>query len=229
MFSHSRRPPLTLIVGILLFLASLAPGQEVLNTLPIESTLSPDIPIPPRPSEPVLDNAHFLGSEALKNLNDTLSAAARDHGVHVFVLIVPSLPKNNLAPFTKRVTQEWTKGLFGAVLVFDDGTGVLAIEKSEEFSKRFYEFELTTLIKEGTKVGKRPRLSREGLQYTARTVADSLRDLKARADREDRNALYTRMGVALFLIVTIALLAIPYFRRPPATGTAGETEHPDGS
>ena len=188
-------------------------GQELTNNLPFEKTERVDVLIPPRPMDHVLDNAHFLGSEARQSLVDLLAAHSREHGVNVFVLIVPSLPKNALETYTKQVTEIWTKDLFGGVVVFDDATGQVAIEKSEQVSKRFYEFELSVLLRDTMKPEKRPRLSRDGLVYTSKSIADALVKLKVRADDEDKQSFRRKAGLSIFLIILISSLVGVQFLR----------------
>lgn len=217
MLSSSRKHPLSIIAIGLLALSCIALAQDDLDVLPIDRNANTDLPIPPRPQQPVLDNAHFLSAEMLRAMNDSLSADARDFGLHVYVLTVPSLPKKTLESFTQRVAAEWTKGLFGAVIVFDDGTGIVAIEKSEAVSKRFYEFEITALLKDSMRSDKRPRLSRDGLKHTTTSMSNALKELKLRADREDTESFYTKIGVAGFAIMAILTLGtLQYFRNRPA-------------
>ena len=204
---------------------SLADPKNILNVMPIDLVPAFDFKIPPRPAGHVLDSAHFLTSEILQNLDDTLSQEAREHGVNIYLLTVPSLPKNALDPFTKKVAEAWTEGLFGAILVFDDETGRVAIQQSEKATKRFYEFELSRLLRDTMSSAKRPRLSREGLAHTTVGVKAALHELKMRANHEDRNSLWMRVGLALVGFLAILVGALEYFRRRPvASATSGETK-----
>ena len=164
----------------------------------------------------VLDNAHFLTPEILQRLDGILFQEAREHDVNIYLLTIASVQKNGLAPFTKQVASHWTKGLFGATIVFDDGTGHVAIEPSEMVTKRFYEFELSLLLQDSMSATKRPRLSREGLEYTTKGVKAALHELKMRANQEDRNSLLTRVGLTTVGFVALIVGAFEYFKRRPA-------------
>ena len=208
MLSLPRTTFLVLTIFFSLWFRS-AHGQSTLDTLVLDQDAKTNLPVPPRPSDFVLDSARFLGEETRRNLIESLSKEAKDHGVSVYLLTVPSLPKNGIGPFTKRVAEEWTKDLFGAVVVFDDGTGLVSIERSELVSKRFYEFEFAAILRESMRLGKRPRLSRDGLFHTMKSVSAALSELKLRANKEDRDSLYTKIAagsLALLAVLTIGVL-----------------------
>ncbi len=196
---------------------SLADRKDVLNTLPIELTTVFDFKIPPRPDGHVLDTAHFLTVETKQSLEDELSLEARNHGVNIYLLTVPSVQKNALEPFTQKVSQTWTKGLFGATLVFDDGTGKVAIQQSEDVAKRFYEFELSLLLKDTNNLTKRPKLSRDGLENTTKSVKTALHELKMRANREDRKSRLTMWGTAIIGAVAAFFGVFGYLHRRSGT------------
>ena len=209
-----------------LALAEDAPSRgdslEVLNAFPIELTKVFDFKIPPRPAGHVLDTAHFLTPETLQSLEASLSREAVDYGVEIYLLTVPTVAKNTLEPFTQAVTREWTKDLFGAVLVFDDRTGLVSIEQSDVVKKRFYEFELSRLLRETASSAKRPKLSRAGLEHTTLAVKGALHELKMRANREDRNTLLTRVGLCVLGILAVMVGGIEYIRNRPASERKGK-------
>ena len=198
---------------------SLSDSKDILNLMPIELTRVFEFKIPPRPTSHVLDTASFLTPELLHSLEDTLSKESREHGVDIYLLTVPSVQKKALEPFTQQVAETWMKGLFGATIVFDDGTGQVAIQQSEVVTKRFYEFELTALVRDTMSTTKRPRLSREGLEHTTLSMKTALHELKSRANREDRNSLLTRVGLTIVTLVSVLLGAFEYYRvRKPSSG-----------
>ena len=211
---------------------SLANSKDILNIMPIELAPKFDFKIPSRPAGHVLDNAHFLTPEILQRLDDTLSQEAREHRVDVYLLTVPSLQKGALDPFTKQVGEAWTKGLFGATIVFDDETGHVAIEASDKLVSRFYEFELSALLRDSMSSKKRPRLSREGLEHTTNSVRTAVHELKMRANKEDHNSFLTQVGLAIVGIVAALVGTFEYFRRRPAgrvtsVATTSETPSPE--
>ena len=217
--SKKRCSPAFCIYLILLAgLRCLALDSDKLNTLPVDSSKAYDFKIPSRPGGHVLDTAHFLTQETLKRLDDALSKEAHDHGVNVYLLTVPSVQKDTLNPFTQRVAEQWITGLFGATIVFDDETGRVAIQQSDLVTKRFYEFELSVLLKDTMNTSKRPRLSREGLEHTAVSVKTALHELKDRVDHEDRNSRLMRVGLGIVGLFAVLVGVFEYFRRRPAAG-----------
>jgi uncharacterized membrane protein YgcG len=195
---------------------------DVLETLPIELPKVFDFKIPPRPAGHILDTANFLTPEVLKRLDDELSQEAKAHGVSIYVLTVPSVPKNGFDAFTEKMSEAWMGGLFGAMIVFDDGTGQVSVQPSDEVTKRFYDFELSVLLRDPMSVKNRPKRSREGLEHTTLTLKTALHELKLRADRDDRNSLLTKFGVTILCLLAVLWGAFEYYRRR----TSAEAETP---
>ena len=194
---------------------SLSNSPDVLNAMPIQPASGFNFKIPEKPPGHILDTAHFLQPEMLQRLDSALLQESQAHGVDVYLLTVPSVKKDTFDPFTRRVADAWTKDCFGAVIVFDDGTGNVAIQPSEKVAKRFYEFELSALLKDTMSTKKRPRLSRDGLEHTAMSVRDALHELKMRANREERNSLITQAGLAVVVLLAALSGAFAYFRQRP--------------
>lgn len=226
-FSHRifsfapRRLPSLFRVSFILFAAQtlgqdtglLGNSKNDINLLPNALTRNYNFKIPPRPEGHVLDSAHFLTQETLQSLENALSKEASENGVNIYLLTVPSVEKNTLDPFTKQVSETWTKGLFGATIVFDDGTGLVSIEQSDDVTKRFYDFELSRLLKDAMNTTKRPKLSRAGLEHTVLAVKAALHEFKMRADQADRKSARTRMGLIIGGVLGALLGAFEYFRR----------------
>ena len=202
-------------------ITSLADPKTILNAMPLDGPALA-FKIPPRPAGHILDNAHFLTQEMLLRLEGVLSQEARDNGVDIYLLTVPSVEKNTLEPFTEQVMKTWMNGLFGATIVFDDGTGRVSIGQSDVVTNRFYEYELSVLLRESMNSAKRPRLSRDGLEHTTMSVKAALHELKLRANHQDRNSLLMRAGLALIGLVGLLVGALEYFRRRPTAETTSE-------
>lgn len=191
---------------------------DTIDLLPDQLVKTYDFTVPPRPSGHVLDLAGFLQGNMLEKINAELAEASRDCGIEIYLLIVTSLKKDTLLPFTKEVCSAWTKGTFGAAIVFDDETGRVAIERSEVVAKRYYEFELSKLLKDRMNPEKRPRLSRDGLAYTTNSLRDAICVLKRRADDEDRRA-HIKQVVLLVVLICGSLVVFYLFRRKLVLGS----------
>lgn len=213
-FTLKASRPLWITGIILAHVCAFSWGQDdVLNTLPVDTASEFKFIIPPRPAGHILDSAHFLTEEIFNRLNTTLEKESKDAGVDVLLLVVPSLQKNSLDPFTQKVSEVWTSGLFGAVVVFDDGTGRVSIQQSENVTKRFYEFELSVLLKDSMGSKKRPRPSREGLEHTTLSTMSALHELKMRAETNDRDSKKKRVILATVGIIAVLLGIFEYSRR----------------
>lgn len=188
--------------------------------MPVQPAAGFDFKIPPKPQGHVLDSAHFLQPEIVQRLESALMQDSDGHRVDVYILTVPSIQKGAFEAFTRQVAVEWMKGLFGAVVVFDDGTGNVAVQPTEMVTKRFYEFELSALMKDTMSSKKRPRLSRDGLEHTAMSVKEALHELKMRADKEDRKSLVTQVVLGIVVLLAAVLGAFAYVRNRPAEETA---------
>ena len=198
---------------------SLRDSGDIINILPLDLPPKFNFKIPPKPATHVLDNADFLSAEKRAQLDAELTAVAQKDDVHVYVLVVPSVPKNGFEPFTIKVAEEWVTGIFGAVLIFDDATGALALQPSDEVTKRFYEFELSRLLDDQMSGKKRPRLSRDALEHSIHSVVKSLRELKARALQEERSSLNTRIVLGVLAVLVVGVIAFTYFRRTPTSSS----------
>lgn len=200
--------------------ASVSPDGRI-DLLPGQLSKEYKFDIPKRPEGRILDLAHFLPEDVRKRLDEELQQESRTNGADVYVLVVPSLAKDTLAPFTKQVSDAWMKDLFGAVIVFDDATGVLSIEESEKLTKNFYEFELARLLHDSMAPSKRPRLSRAGLEHTIVAVKDAVRELKGRADKAEHNSRNTQLGLGIVALAALLIGAFAFLRR--RSGNAGAT------
>lgn len=192
--------------------------QAAEKTLPIDAGAAFDLAIPERPAGHLLDSAKFLSPEIRERVDKVLSDEARNFAVDVYLLTVPSLKKNTLDPFTQLVAASWTKDQFGAVVVFDDGAGLVSIEASEAVKGRFPEYELSSLLREAMSDKKLPKRSLEGLEHTTMAVTAVLHDLKARVNREARNARITQLALAILVLFGLAVGVFEYYRRRPGPG-----------
>lgn len=195
------------------------PEGDVINAMPLEVAKPLKFPIPPRPPGHILDNANFIQPEMRQRLDEAFDNEAATSGAHVFLFTVPSVPRGTFEEITRRVAESWTKGLFGAVMVFDDGSGQLAVQPSTELTKRFYEFELSSLLTEELRTGERPRLSRDALELSAKSLLASLHELKMRANHEDRSSSRTRVGLAIVGLLGLVVGGFALFRRRPVNET----------
>lgn len=191
--------------------------QDTINLLPDQLVKIHDFTVPPQPSGHVLDLAGFFPGNMLDKIDAELLVASRDCGIEIYLLTVPSLKKDTLVPFTKEVCSVWTKGKFGAAIVFDDESGQVAIEQSDFVVKRFYEIELSKLLKDRMNPEKRPRLSRDGLVYATNSLRDSICVLKRRADDEDRRAHTKQVVLVAAALVLGCLVIFDLYRRKLAT------------
>ena len=94
------------------------------------------------------------------------------------------------------------------------------MQPSAELTKRFYEFELSSLLKSRLTAGERPRLSRDALELSTMSLLSSLHELKMRANREDRSSRRTRIGLAVVGLLGATVGGFALFRRRPVADTA---------
>lgn len=201
---------------------SLRDSKDVISLTPLEENQSAGLKVPDRPKGHVSDTTHFLSEEAFRTLEATLEEVAKTRNVHVYALIVSSIPKGSTTAFTKQVADDWMRNQFGAIVIFNDETGQVSIRQSEEVAARFYDFELSSLLQESMSTKKRPRASREGFVYTVLRVKDSICLLKDRAELQERKS--GRMKFYLGGACLVGLLAAGFglIRK-----TQGSPMHPD--
>lgn len=164
--------------------------------------------LPPRPLDPVLDTARVFTPEMLVQLNNALSQEGRNFGIHIFMLTQVATEKGDVEAVAQQAAAAWLHGEFGAVLVFDDSIGRLSIEPSDEFTKRFHEFQLKSTLVPLMGDAKREKFSHDRLAQMAIAVAGALRTLKVHGEREVRILRVEQIAFAIFMAGALLLLAL---------------------
>lgn len=105
----------------------------------------------------------------------------------------------------KRYANAWLPNSPGAVIVFDDETGLMSMEASKEAIRRFSEvsmhFKLTDAFGHSHESG----LSRERLEKAALATADVLTDLEAQYERERRRQMVANIIMGILAVAGVIL------------------------
>ena len=215
------RPPSTsrtfavALFAVLLALLSLPSAPAAEDPLSVNPTNTPSIippaphdPVPPAPAGLILDQAQVLRPEAAARLTARLDAA-RAADVHVYVVtfrtlgVPPSKQEDKLHTLAKDFAKAWTPKKVGAILLFDDEGGLMAVEFSPETDSRFAGFAVEAALKEPLTKIQETGLAREKLEQSAYVVADALVPLQAKWLKDTH-----RQHIASLIIGTVALLGI---------------------
>ena len=201
----------------LLILPSTAPAANSpldVNPLDGDTTVTPGAPavahdpVPPAPAALVLDQAKVFQPEAAARLSARL-AAARAADVHVYVATLRTLgvpaskQQDKLQTLAKDFAKAWSPEKVGAVLIFDDEGGLLAVELTPEADRRFAGFAVEAALKEPLSKIQESGLARDKLEQSAYLVTDTLVPLQAKWAKDTH-----RQHIGNLIIGTIALLGV---------------------
>ena len=219
-------PAISLLRLLPILLASLA-------LLPVAPAPAEEPPaLPPKPATHILDDLHVLTPAQTTALSARLIAAARDPGVHVFLLTVPRRTTDEMEALANELTKTWTKGDIGAVIVFDDDTGKSTIATSERVDRDFSTLEVNIVLHDQLlATASESGLSRDKLVHTATIIATEFSKLKSKADRAAKGRFQNSLIIGAIALVGIGLAVFSALAKPkapasPASTPPGESDPP---
>lgn len=170
-----------------------------------------ELPMLPTPAGMLLDEANVFQPAKAAELAAVLQGA-RDRDVWVYVLTVPTLrvtasqQRAALEALAKRYVKAWLPAKSGAMILFDDESGLVTIEMSAEATRRFSEILLQIEMVEPVGKAQLEGLSREKLEKVSRVVADVLSRLQAKHREEIRRQRVANTIMAVLALFGVALL-----------------------
>ena len=190
--------------------------------------LAEDLSFPPAPASHVLDEAKVLQPEQIARLSAALLQAARDDDMQVYVATLYAVDKAKMAATGDAVTKAWTPGVVGAVLLFENQTGLVSIGTSTETDARFSELELNIVLRQPLMAGRKQGISPDKLEKAAYAVIEALHKLQSKARRERRWKWITNLGMLALLGVagTIVWVSAANKRKPDAPAETPAAEPP---
>ena len=178
--------------------------------------------LPPRPAALVTDTARVLLPERAQALNDFLLAGARERGIWIYVVTVPSLgampsaQPRRLSETAHRYADRWTKGQVAAVVLFDDESRRAIVVASAETDRRFPHFSRNMALGDPlTQIQHDEGLARDKLEATARAMLGGLSQLHDEADASARRHRVADCAMGAVLLVGLALLLHALWRKEP--------------
>ncbi len=177
----------------------------------------------PKPDSMLLDAATVFQPAKVQELAALLQTA-REKDVWVYVLTVPTLrvtaskQREALEVLAKRYIKAWLPSQAGAIVLFDDESGLVTIELSAEATHRFSEIVLQIELVEPVGKAQMDGLSREKLENVSRVVVEVLSRLQAKHAAEVRRQRTANAIMAGLAIVGVALLI------RSATGTRSKVD-----
>ncbi len=193
--------------ALLATLALLLPAPAPADETPVVPAL-PREPVPQAPAGLILDQAHVLLPEIAARLSAKL-ADARAHDVHVYVATVSSLrvpaskQLERLEELAKDYSNTWNKHTIGAVILFDDESGMITLELSKPTSERFTTFAVEDVLRIPLGEAQKSGLARDKIQRFGEITAVALSKLQ-----EDYLKETHRARIGNFIMGGIALLGI---------------------
>jgi hypothetical protein len=177
-------------------------------------------PLFPAPADLVLDRGDVFQPEAVARLRSMLQAA-RAKGVTVYLLTIPSLgvlpskQQEKLEALGQRYTKNWLPSTSGAVIVFDDESGLMNVGLSDEASLRFsdvaLQFELGKPIEDAQKSG----LSRDKLEKVATIAVQIMTGMEAKYQQERKRQIVVNCLMGVLAVVGLVLILRSTFRDGP--------------
>ena len=233
--SPATRILLPLLAALGLLLPAPAPAEDPHSIEGITSAQQPIAPhmathdaIPPAPAGLILDQAHVLLPEIDARLSAKLAKAlALD--VHVYVVTIPSLHTptskqfDRLQELSTAYSSAWNKRNVGAVILFDDESGLITVDLSKLTSERFTTFAVEDKLKIPLGEAQKTGLAREKIERFGELTAATLSKLQTEYLKESRRQRISNliMGTVALLGIGLAIFsAIP--KRQTQSGTAPE-------
>lgn len=203
------------------------PDQPVVTGAPVLTE-----PVPPAPPGLILDNAAVFHPEAAARLSAYLSAA-RAKEVHVFVATLPSLgvrsskQTERLSERAREIVKVWLPHKIGAVILFDDESGLMSVDLSAETESRFTGFAVEDSLREPLRVIQESGLARDKLEGSAKIVVDTLVALQTKWIADTRHHQISNLIMAAVGLLGVGLAiytALPKTNDPAVAAPKPEAD-----
>lgn len=189
--------------------------------------------IPPKPASYILDRGNVLLPEHAARLHTFLESSAA-LGVQVYVITLPTLGVEHskrvdrLQDLAKHYSDAWTSHTVGAVILFDDETGLITVDFSKQTSERFNSLALEGELKEALNEAQKIGLARDKIESMTVIVAEGLGKFQKRdlvSSHHQRIASFI-MGSICLLGLGLAIFSITGKPKgSPATPLKTEVEN----
>ncbi len=180
----------------------------------VTAHLFAEVSVPERPADYLLDQGKMFPPEIAQRLIATLKKCAREQNVHVYVMTVPTLQvmpsreREKLEELGTAVTENWTKGQIGGVIVFDNEAGWVTVGASEEAERVFSAVAINMVFRDPLIASRKKHLSPEKLEAAAMVMVNGMTDLKVKADREAKSHGTTRTIVMSVVFLGVLIVVI---------------------
>jgi hypothetical protein len=211
--------------------------------------LAESLPLLSVPSGSILDQADVFQPGAVARIQASLQVA-REKNVKVYILTLPSLKvvgskqQEELERLAKLYADAWIQDEAGAIVIFDDESGLMSLEPSPEAIRRFSDvgihFKLTGALQSLHTSG----LSRDKLERAATVAAEVLVEMEIQYEKDRRRQIMVNIVMAILVLVGGALVVRSTFADDrkgtsiaPIEGEAGDkpksisesdSSHPNG-
>jgi uncharacterized membrane protein YgcG len=142
-----------------------------------------DEPLLPRPQTHVLDQANVLLPEVAANLNAEFTKASQENSLNVYLLTIPNLKASSvdrkaaLENVADQYAAAWIQGT-GALILFDDESGLVSVAYSTEAKQLYSEVALDTQLRGPLEAAEISGLTREKLERASQSVLQVMEKLK---------------------------------------------------
>lgn len=230
--SRASRVLLPLLAALGLLLPAPAPAADPPAEPPAPSTPAPQTPpprepLPAKPANHIIDPLHVLTPELTATLGARLTGAARDPGVHVFLLTVPRHKPEEMAKLAEGLAKTWIKDLIGAIVIFDDETGKVTIATSDRVEHDFSSLTVNMFLRDQLLATSRESgLSRDKLVETATEITAEFSKLKRKTDLEEHRQRVNNLIMGAVALLGIGLAVFSALAKPKNPAAAVPRESP---
>jgi hypothetical protein len=201
----------------ILYLSSLACWLALLG--PALNAAPVDI-FPERPPGMVIDKAGVLLPEKAAALNDDLLAGARDSGIWLYVLTLPSLNVRDsirherLSNIAHYYVDLWAKERLAMVIIIDDETSDSVFAASPAMDREFPPWARNIRLTQPlAKITSGKGLTREKLDQAARLTLTTLTEMREEAQAKARQRKVVTITMVAFLALGVAAIAYGTLRK----------------
>lgn len=188
-----------------------------------------DEPLLPRPQTHVLDQANVLLPEVAANLNAEFTKASQENSLNIYLLTIPNLKASSvdrkaaLENVADQYAAAWIQGT-GALILFDDESGLVSVAYSTEAKQLYSEVALDTQLRGPLETAQTGGLSREKLERASRLVLQIMEKIQHETllKSPGEHPAIKFIGGFLLLLAMVLVVHHSLNRQPPTLVKQGD-------
>ena len=182
-------------------------------------------PIPAAPAGLILDQAHVLLPEIADRLGARL-VKALPLDVHVYVVTTPTLniaaskQLDRIQELATAYSRAWNKRTVGAIILFDDESGLITVDLSKTTNDRFTSFAVEDALRAPLGEAQSSGLAREKIERFGEATVTVLSKMQADYLKEQHRALVGNLIIGSVALVGLGLAVFSAASKPKKPSAA---------